>query len=148
MRRTDSARNTHYTRKRSTTDKQCEEAYKDWYGTEIAVLEIESLQHSMRKIADVMNDVLTSLDKNDNILLREIVDRWEELVGRDIQHHARPRRIKDKVLFIEVYETAWRFHLERNLKPEIRKLICSASGGRITTIRFITGGKTRWQRTK
>ena len=105
--------------------------------------EIEARQPSGKKVGEILNDILVTLDKDENILLREIIDNWGKIVSPDILHQASPGRIQNKVLYIEVYNSPWRSHLERNFKSEIRKLVQRFSKGRIEEIRFVSGGKTR-----
>ena len=130
-------------RYRNNSDKVCERLYNDWYGPEMAMAEIESRQSPSQNMAHLVNEVLISLDRDDFTLLRKIVDKWKDIVGPDIRYHASPRRIKDKILFIEVHNTSWRFHLEMNFKSEILKLIQEVSNDHIIELRFVTGGKTK-----
>ncbi len=120
-----------------------EQAFRDWYGQEMGSLEIESYQIREKKLATVLDDVLGDLDKDDRALLRKILDEWPKLVSPEINHVSSPRKIYHKILYIEVYDAAWRFNLERNFKSEIQKLIQRATNHRIVSIRFIPGGKTR-----
>ena len=135
-------------RRRSVSDRIQEELFVEWFGEDRAMLELESRQQPSRNIAGIVSELLISLDKDDDILLRELVDTWRELVGPEIQRHASPRQIKNGFLFIEVYEAPWRFHLEINLKPEIERIIQRVSNNRIKGIKFVTGGKTRYRHTK
>ena len=120
-----------------------EQVFKDWYGDELGGLEIESYQTREQKLDTVLDDVLSYLDKDDQVLLRKILDEWPTLIGDEIGHFTSPRKIYNKVLYIEVYDTAWLFNLERNLKPEIQKLIQKITNHKIVGIRFIPGGKTK-----
>ena len=133
----------HRHRYRNSTDRIREQLYYDWYGPDIAIAEIASSQPSVKTVTQVLDDVMIFLDKDDNALLRTIVDKWEEIVSPDIRYNASPRRIINNTLLIEVHNASWRYHLEMNFKLEIQRLIQEISKNRIKTIRFITGGKTR-----
>ena len=97
------------------------------------------------KLENVLDEVLASLDKDEYILLRRIIDRWEALVGSEINYYATPRNIRYKCLYIEVKNSSWHFRLERNFKPEIQALIRRVTDQRIQRIRFVPAGKTRFR---
>lgn len=130
-------------RRRSKVEKALEEAYRDWYGSELAHLEVEFHQKPPQQVGDVMQEVMNGLDQDNHILLRKIIGEWEEIVSPEIRFHAMPRRIQKATLFIEVYDSTWRYYLEINFKTEIQKIVQKASEQKIKEIRFIPGGKTR-----
>ncbi len=120
-----------------------EQVLNDWYGDKRGMLEIEIQQQREKKLEEVLDDVMKSIDKDDNVLMRKILDQWEHIVDKAIYHNSTPRKIYNKILYIEVFDAAWRFNLERNFKMEILELIQRISKLRITGIRFIPVGKTR-----
>ena len=61
--------NNFYQRKRSHPEKLLQQMYEDWYGRDRAMFEIESLQKPGKKIGDVIDDLLISLDKGDNVFI-------------------------------------------------------------------------------
>ncbi len=115
----------------------------DWHGEECAPLEIEAGQKREVRIADILGEVVTSLDRGEKMLLRELMDLWPKIMIPDVASRSAPRKILGKFLYIEVFEPAWRFHFERNFKSEIKSLVCKHSDNRIVDIRFASGGQTR-----
>jgi hypothetical protein len=136
-------RSHHNFRRRNYKDYSSEQLLRDWYGEELAKLEIESQQLPTKKLEVVLDNVLEYLDKEDNTLLRRIIDHWESMVGSEIKHNAMPRRIQNGTLFVEVTNAAWRFQLERNFKPEILALMQKFTNDRVKRVKFVPGGKTR-----
>lgn len=41
----------------------------------------------------------------------EVLQRWDEIVGRAIANHARPTRLRSGVLWLEVTDATWRQEL-------------------------------------
>ena len=132
-------------RRRTPGEVARERVLKDWYGEERANTEIEALQLRQQSLNDILGHVLIGIDKNDHILLRSIVDAWEDLLGPELQHNTSPRRIKGKTLMVEVYNSSWRYQLEFSMKGELLEIIQKFSKGRIQKIQFITGGKTKFK---
>lgn len=135
--------------KRSKLQWICENALTDWYGhRESAILELEAQEKSPKSLKKLMGEVIGKLDSDQRVLLREIIDQWDSLVGPEICFQARPQRIYKEILFIEVNNPTWKYSLEINFKDEIQQLVRQASKNRIKAIKFISGGKTKWQRQK
>ncbi len=116
---------------------------REWFGDDMTSCELKWLPRRDRGIAEVMDEVLDSLDKDENILLRKIVDRWNELFAHEICSHSAPRMIRGKKLYIEVVDPSWMFHMENNLKLEIQTIIQQVTNNKVNSIRFVPGGRTR-----
>lgn len=116
---------------------------RDWYGEKRAALEIESSQPPASQLNELLDTVVYAMDREHFLLLRRIVDRWQNLVGPVVCHSALPRKIIGNVLYIEVIDSAWLFHLERNFKADIQKAVRSLTKDRVEEIRFVPGGRSK-----
>ncbi len=129
-------------RSKGANDYIFEQVLADWLGPEHAHLEAETKQPPPQAISALLSPLLNSLDHDDNYLLRQINDHWQELVMDEIFRHATPRKIIGNTLYLETTNASWRFHIERLYKSEITALIHRFSDRRITEVRFVAGGKT------
>jgi predicted nucleic acid-binding Zn ribbon protein len=81
-------------------------------------------------LAKALHEALKQQGIERQILEQEIVIRWEEIVGIAIARQARPGRIRNGVLWIEVEDAAWRQELSL-MRLELVETINKAVGERI-----------------
>jgi predicted nucleic acid-binding Zn ribbon protein len=60
-----------------------------------------SLQHVLKKVLKDCNIPAQNVDAY------KVFHRWEEIAGEGLANHARPVRIDDKVLYVEVDDPIW-----------------------------------------
>jgi predicted nucleic acid-binding Zn ribbon protein len=64
-----------------------------------------------RHISQVMAALLKDLDIEQSMNNWRIVERWAEIVGERIAHHARPTSVDRECLFVEVDDPVWQSQL-------------------------------------
>ena len=137
----DNTRRGHHRRRRSGAEERREQALRDWYGNDMAAAEVEANQGREQNVASVVNGLLTSWNMADRIVLRELVDRWSEVVGAAFARHTQPSTLRNRVLEIEVYNSVIRFQLE-GAKKELLRKAKEVAGEEVQGIRFIAGGRS------
>jgi len=121
-----------------------EEAMKDWYGDHWAANEIEARQVPSDSAGDVLDEIFAELNKDEHLALRRVVNNWPSFTGEKIATVTAPLRIKDKILFIEVSDPAWRFTLEDyGTKKRITDALHEFCPNIIDGIKFVPAGRTR-----
>jgi len=133
------ARLTHEYRRRSRRELGREDAIQDWFGEE-AELEMAMHHAPTRAIGNVLDAVFADLDLADKAILRELLHRWDELLGSDIARVTTPQSLRDKTLFIEVSDPVWRFRLQ-NVQRDILKRLQAVAPAAIRSIRLVPGGR-------
>jgi predicted nucleic acid-binding Zn ribbon protein len=84
-----------------------------------------------------MHAVLDYLGLDDRMWEKEIINRWQELVGPQIARHARPGRISHAVLTVFVTHSIWLDELTRYGKAEMLQKLQQCFGKeQIRDIRF------------
>ncbi len=64
-------------------------------------------ERPVRRLGDALNDVARSLGMPEPDGLSRIMAAWSELVGEAVARHARPGRLRDHVLTVEVDGGEW-----------------------------------------
>lgn len=128
-------------RRRTRGEEARDGAMRDWFGGDLAPLEIEARQSPASHIGKLVDELLGSMNAGEKVLLRRLLSEWHKIVGVEIQSHCRPRNISGKVLYIELPEPAWRYRLAP-VQGDILARVRDYSDGRITDIRLVPGGRT------
>lgn len=82
----------------------------------------------------------------DRLRISERVDRaaaigeWDEVVGEHIARVARPLRVHERTLFVEVASAAWLMELTMMRRELLRRVNVGRSSGRIEKIVFVQAG--------
>ena len=131
----------HVYRCRSREELANESLMKAWFGNEMGQLEIEHLQSRERPIGEVMDSLFQSWNQEDRVELRQIIEKWEDIIGAEYARSTRPRRILNQTLEVEVFNQAVRFKLNM-VKPMLVKQILERVNSSINNVTFITGGQS------
>lgn len=76
-------------------------------------------------IHEVINRVLKKYRLNGDIDAYRVFSIWNNIVGKKVADHARPVRIKEKVLYVEVDDPLWLAQI-KYIKHDILKKLCNA----------------------
>ena len=82
----------------------------------------------------------------DRLRISERVDRaaaigeWDEVVGEHIARVARPLKVRDRTLFVEVASAAWMMELTMMRRELLRRVNARRTSGRIERIVFVQAG--------
>lgn len=130
-------------RRRSPAEVAREELLADWYGTDLAPLEIEAHQRAALDVSTVVDQLLGQWNLQDRVVLRQLVDRWGEVVGTAFRPHTQPRCLENRTLSIEVLNTV---ALNKLDQPQVRQVLLqkvrAVAGAAVTAIRFVPGGRS------
>jgi hypothetical protein len=114
---------------------------EEWYGKETGSTEmISHLPDAVPIQQALINIVGTSINSENSDLLR-LKDDWEKLVGKDIANIAKPKNIKNGIIYIEVANSAWMMELKNYSKKMIMKNISDLYGEKLyKDIVFVPAG--------
>jgi len=130
-------------RRPSRVDRRRAEVMRDWLG-ELAAREILAHRRPAQPIGQIVHEVLGKYVRAQELTLTKIQRAWKDAVGAGIAGQAVPMEIRQKVLWIEVTNEAWRYNLERLMKPEILRVIQEIVGeNAVRDLRFLPAGRRR-----
>jgi len=132
-------------RRRSRREVAREELLGEWYGEDVAPLEIEQRQAPPRPVGPLLDQLLLDLNQGDKVLLRRVLAAWPELVGSEICRVTSPQSIRDRTLFVEVSDATWRFRLQ-SVIPDLNQRVAKFSEKQLTQVRLVPGGRTATRR--
>ncbi len=69
-------------------------------------------------IRSILESTLKGLEVDFELKAYSIWGAWEEIVGESIAHQARPRSVRNRILFVDVSHPTWVQHLQF-LKPKL-----------------------------
>lgn len=111
-----------------------------WSG-DFAELDNEARQEPPQPLGEVVQHLMGKLEQDDRRVLRELVDSWAEIVGRDLAAATSPQRIDRQTLYIEVTNSSMRYKLNLKQRDLSRKLH-DFTGGEVNRIRLVSGGRS------
>tara|TARA_B110000014_G_scaffold108437_1_gene74340 strand:- start:166 stop:633 length:468 start_codon:yes stop_codon:yes gene_type:complete len=116
---------------------------REWYGEELADREVESQQPAARGIGGLIEALKDEMSSDEQVLMRTIVDQWNSIVDETTAKQAAPRRIEDNVLHVEVFNAAFRYHIQSfGVRQQMVEAVTRLSAGRISDVKLIVGGTT------
>ena len=116
---------------------------REWYGEELADREVESQQPAARGIGGLIEALKDEMSSDEQVLMRTIVDQWDSIVDETTAKQAAPRRIEDNVLHVEVFNAAFRYHIQSfGVRQQMVEAVTRLSAGRISDVKLIVGGTT------
>lgn len=101
---------------------------EEWYGKEAGSAEMISHLPDAVPIRQALNNIVKNSINTDNSELIRLKDDWEELVGKDIANIAKPKSIKNGIVYIEVANSAWMMELKNYSKKMIMEKISALYG--------------------
>ena len=81
----------------------------------------------MEKIDRVLRRTFEKLGLEERIEEGQLLENWENLVGKEIARHTQPVGIKKKKLFVKVDSSTWVYELSTHHKEEILDRLKQAS---------------------
>jgi len=120
-----------------------ERLLREWYGEELADREVESQQPAARGIGGLIDALKAEMGGDEQVLMRTIVDQWDSIVDETTAEQAVPRRIEGDVLHVEVFNAAFRYHIQSfGVRQQMIDAVARLSAGRIKDVKLIVGGTT------
>lgn len=100
----------------------------------------------MHAMAEVMPEVIREMGLSSEMRLRDLREKWTELIGEVNARHARPGRWDNRVLTIYVDHNVWLAELKRSASVAILKRLKTLYGNDAPTqLRFqIDPGEDEW----
>ena len=130
-------------RPRPAKTRSRERLLREWYGEELADREVESQQPAARGIGGLIEARKDEMSSDEQVLMRTIVDQWNSIVDETTAKQAVPRRIEDNVLHVEVFNAAFRYHIQSfGVRQQMVEAVTRLSAGRISDVKLIVGGTT------
>jgi len=114
---------------------------EEWYGKETGSAEMISHLPDAVTIQQALSNIVETSINSDNSDLLRLKDDWEKLVGKDIANIAKPKNIKNGIIYIEVANSAWMMELKNYSKKMIMKNISDLYGEKLyRDIVFVPSG--------
>ena len=114
---------------------------EEWYGKEAGSTEMMSHLPDAVPIQQALNNIVKNSINPDNSELIRLKDDWEGLVGKDIANIAKPKSIKNGIVYIEVANSAWMMELKNYSKKMIMEKISDLYGKKLyKDIVFVPSG--------
>lgn len=89
-----------------------------------------------------LDAVVRSLRGPDRRQVSGLFGRWEEIVGPQVAAHARPIRLDQRVLLVEVDDPAWATQLQL-LSSRLRERLADVAGVHVDELRLRVAGRRR-----
>ena len=90
-----------------------------------------------RRVGEALAEVASGIGLGNPAALGELAANWPQVVGEAVAAHARPRKIHDGVLVMEVDSPEWATQL-RFLEARILDRVATAApGAGVTGLRFV-----------
>lgn len=101
---------------------------KEWYGEDVASFEI--IPHLPKEITieSAMENIITDYMSPEDLTLLELKKNWNSLMGSQIAKIAKPRNIKNGLIYIEVSHSVWLMELQNYSKKMILEKIKKCCG--------------------
>lgn len=114
---------------------------EEWYGKEAGSREMISHLPDAIPIQQALNNIVKTSINSDNSELIRLKDDWEKIVGKDIANIAKPKNIKNGIIYIEVANSAWMMELKNYSKKMIMEKISDLYGDKLyKDIVFVPSG--------
>lgn len=91
-------------------------------------------------ISGLVGALLKKLGVAEQVERAAVFDEWEERVGERIAERARPVRINEGTLFVEVESSSWMMELQMMKRELMERLNAGRESGRIEKLVFVQGG--------
>jgi predicted nucleic acid-binding Zn ribbon protein len=116
---------------------------RDWYGQEEASAVISSRRRPAQHVGDAVDAVVREMGLARDLLLEELVQHWQAVVGPDVARRSVPSEIQGKTLIVEVADSSWMFILRAQHRQSIVAELARFSESKISDVRFVPQGRIR-----
>lgn len=113
---------------------------RDWYGDERAAVEMTAYTPGAVNAADVMRELCEKLIDGDVALFITLETRWKEIIPGKLAACAKPARVADGVLYLEVRHSALVRELTPSLDLFLARIAKAVGEGKVREIRLVPSG--------
>jgi len=92
-------------------------------------------------IRGLVGALLKKLGVAEQVERAAVFSEWEDRVGERIAARARPVRLNEGTLFVEVESSSWMMELQMMKRELMKRLNAGRESGRIEELRFVQGGR-------
>lgn len=96
---------------------------------------------NVKPISGIIGKVIHSLGLSQNYYGWSVVNNWPEIVGKEINEHARAFEFKEGELVVAVEDSSWRQQLSMQLEEILDKIHSYPYGRAVKSIRLVHGMK-------
>ncbi len=80
------------------------------------------MDNDLKKISELLENYVNEHNFSKKINDFKLFDYWTEIVGKDVSAHAKPKRLKNKALYISVSDSIWANELSIMSQSIIEKI--------------------------
>ena len=113
---------------------------RSWYGRERGAVEFTAYSQDAVSAAEVMCELFRDLADREVMNFIEISTRWKEIVPGRLAACAKPARLRDGVLFLEVRHSALIGELAPSLDLFLARIATAVGEGICREIRLVPSG--------
>ena len=89
---------------------------------------------SVDTVSNVIDKLLSKLQKKQLTSNGKIFSEWETIVGQEIAEHVKPEKISLKKLYLTVDSSVWKFEITRRRRTDMLKSIRLVAGEEVEDI--------------
>jgi len=116
-------------RRNDRLDQEAQSVLCKWFGwNQDLVASSAGLPEEELRLRECMDSLLEQIGVKERIVGKELLDRWEEVVGRQVALHARPVGLSRGVLTVSCDHPAWLQELRQFHERVILRNIASVFG--------------------
>lgn len=93
-------------------------------------------------IRGLVGAILKKLGVAEQVERAAVFSEWEDRVGEKIAERARPVRLNEGTLFVEVESSSWMMELQMMKRELMKRLNAGRDSGRIEELVFVQGGRS------
>lgn len=113
---------------------------RNWYGPERAAVEISAHTPQPVALSEVVDAVCGDIRSPEVAHFIELETSWEKIIGPAMARLARPVRLQEKVLYLEVPHSALIRELAPSLDLFLRRIAACIGKGACESIKLIPSG--------
>lgn len=113
---------------------------RSWYGRERASVEMAAYTAQTVNAADIMRELCEKLIDEDVALFITLQTRWKEIIPGKLAAWAKPARVADGVLYLEVRHSALIRELTPSLDLFLARIAKAVGEGKIHEIKLVPSG--------
>jgi len=98
-------------------------------------------KRNVKPISGIIGKIFHSLGLSQNYNGWSVVNKWPEIVGKEINEHARAFEFNEGVLIVAVEDSSWRQQLSMQLEDILEKIHSYPFGRAVKSIRLVHGMK-------
>ena len=128
-------------RRKPTATDRIRDILSDWYGCRSGLHETTRFMPETESVGSAVDKLIKKFP-NSTYSLASLKADWGAIVGPQVERVTRPLVIKDGILSIEVFHSAWMMELNSRWKDEIFRRICEKYGKAFCkSVRLVPSGR-------